>query len=166
MTKALNDQDHNLRWYKQQRRNAKRRGIDFLLTYAEWLQVWLSSGHLADRGLGGYVMARHDDRGPYVLENIKIITQRENNLEFFQRKTPEEKQRWSDGLNRGSPEARAKTGAAVRKVRAERHWSCSPKDPVKRAQWIENLRQSQLTILADPVERAKRAANFTKNRKP
>lgn len=47
--------------FLEQRRRARSRGIEFLLTYKEWLQVWEDSGHLQDRGLHGYVMARHGD---------------------------------------------------------------------------------------------------------
>ncbi|HXU06315.1 MAG TPA: hypothetical protein VN903_35410 [Polyangia bacterium] len=146
--------------YRQQLRNAKRRNIEFRLTFEEWLAVWVESSHLDERGLGGYVMARENDRGPYAVGNVKIITQRDNNTEFFSRKTPEEVRRWKDGLNSHTPEAEIKRGASVRKVRSEKYWSCSPTDPNKREQWIANLRQSQLNILSDPAERARRARNF------
>lgn len=36
--------------YIKQKSNAKRRGIAFLLTYGEWLGVWLLSGRMHQRG--------------------------------------------------------------------------------------------------------------------
>lgn len=131
--------DQNYVAYRQQLRNAKRRGIEFTLTFEEWMDVWTASGHFDERGLGGYVMARIEDRGPYTVANVKIITQRDNNAEFFARKTPEEVQQWKDGLNSHTPKARIKRGESIRKVRSERYWSCAPKDSIKRAQWIERL---------------------------
>jgi hypothetical protein len=66
-----------------QRRDAKYRGIAFLFTFEEWLQVWTDSGHLHERGSrrGQYVMARYGDVGPYSKDNVKIITAEENHIE-------------------------------------------------------------------------------------
>jgi len=138
--------DPNYRAYRQQIRSSRYRNIEFNLTFDEWLTIWTESGHLSERGTG-YVMARKGDRGAYAIGNIRITTRKDNNLEAFSLKTPEEVQRWKDGLNGHTPQANLKRGASVRKIRAEQYWSCSPKDPVERERWIENLRQSGTGIV-------------------
>ena len=73
--------DDNLRYkYDSQRRNAAHRKIAFLLTYEQWLQIWMDSGHLPQRGkgVGLYVMARHGDKGPYSVGNVSIILHADN----------------------------------------------------------------------------------------
>lgn len=73
--------------YTQQRNNARIRGIDWLLTFAEWWGVWSRSGKWSDRGRGRgkYVMARHGDSGPYQLGNVKIVHFEDNNREYIRR---------------------------------------------------------------------------------
>lgn len=55
-----------------QRNNAKKRNIDWQLTFDEWLNWWQQTGHFADRGRGKgkWVMSRFGDTGPYSLSNI------------------------------------------------------------------------------------------------
>ena len=79
ITFLLHDYDVKSRYW-QHMNNAKRRGIDFNMTYEEWLFVWLSSGHFHERGKGReqYVMARYGDTGPYEVGNVKIIPNHEN----------------------------------------------------------------------------------------
>ena len=69
--------------FRDQRRRAKRRGIEFLFTFEEWLDVWECSGKLALRGPGknGYCMSRPGDVGPYAPWNVVIKTISENSLE-------------------------------------------------------------------------------------
>lgn len=67
--------------YQQHKQNAKRRGVPFLLTFAEWLTVWQESGHFDERGnrtADGFVMARFGDRGPYAVGNVEIVPHRVN----------------------------------------------------------------------------------------
>ena len=66
--------------YKQQRLNAKNRGIDFNLTCWEWWEIWQNSGKYEKRGCGidKYVMARKGDTGSYSKENVEIIEFGEN----------------------------------------------------------------------------------------
>lgn len=65
--------------YRQQKANAKKRGIDFLLTFPQWIAVWDDSGYLAMRGRGqGYCMARIADQGAYEVGNVYICTIGEN----------------------------------------------------------------------------------------
>jgi len=72
------------RAFAAQKCDAKRRGIPFLLTFCEWLDIWLSSDHLDQRGhgKGRYVMARYGDRGAYEIGNVRIILFEENCYEY------------------------------------------------------------------------------------
>lgn len=71
------------RAFQKHRVNAKFRNIEFLLSYVEWLKIWVDSGHLPERGKDKcqYVMARLGDSGAYVTGNVKIITGSENSRE-------------------------------------------------------------------------------------
>lgn len=66
--------------YRQHKANAKRRGVEFLLTFSEWFELWEpyldESGHLPDEH--DYVMARNGDEGPYKVGNVRIAPQGEN----------------------------------------------------------------------------------------
>ncbi len=70
------------RFYRQQRGNAKLRGIPFLLTPEEWWDIWQASGHWHERGRrkDQYCMARFGDKGAYEKGNVEITTTHENNL--------------------------------------------------------------------------------------
>jgi hypothetical protein len=76
------NRSHNYE-YLVHRGHAKRRGIDFLLSYEEWFQIWQESGHLHERGYrkGQYCMARFGDVGPYVVGNVHIILHADNSRE-------------------------------------------------------------------------------------
>lgn len=73
----------NLDAFKQQRKNARYRGIGFELTFEQWLTIWEASGRLSQRGRGRglYVMARFNDDGPYKVGNVKIMLNEENSIE-------------------------------------------------------------------------------------
>ena len=95
-----------------QRRSAKGRGIDFELTYEEWLDIWMSSGfaHLRGKGTGTYCMARHNDIGPYAVGNVSIITFEQNvidgNKDTAKPKNLPEHAEWRKKLsiaNKGKP---------------------------------------------------------------
>ena len=92
--------------WRDHRGDAKRRGILFLLTFEEWLGIWIESGHLHERGncRGQYQMARFEDKGPYDKQNIKIILAEENNSEGHKGKRR--------SLGPQSPEHRRKIGLA------------------------------------------------------
>ena len=66
--------------YNKQKAMAKHRGIDFQLTYEEWLDIWIKSGKADLRGCkaGCYNMGRHNDVGPYALGNVSIIPHEQN----------------------------------------------------------------------------------------
>jgi len=71
--------------YEDQQRHAEERGIPFLLSYEDWLEMWLISGKWEYRGKcsGQYVMGRYGDVGAYSKRNCYICTVEEN-----------QKQRW------------------------------------------------------------------------
>ena len=54
--------------------NAKRRGIEFLFTFAQWWKVWEASGKWKKRGnrKGKFCMCRRGDTGPYSAGNVYI----------------------------------------------------------------------------------------------
>lgn len=67
--------------YKQQRSNAKKRGIAWNFTFPEWWGVWQESGKWDQRALtkDGYVMARWGDGdAPYSVDTVYICTQSQN----------------------------------------------------------------------------------------
>jgi hypothetical protein len=59
---------------------ARKRGIDFNLTYTEWWNIWQASGHWEQRGrkAGQYCMSRIGDIGPYAIGNVFIQLQEGN----------------------------------------------------------------------------------------
>jgi hypothetical protein len=67
-------------FYFMQRKNAMKRGIEWSITFPEWLSVWHESGHLPSRGrrANAYVMGRCRDTGPYEIGNVYITTSRAN----------------------------------------------------------------------------------------
>lgn len=66
--------------YKQQARQAKHRGLEWLFTFETWMAMWQESGklHLRGKGSGKYVMARRGDAGPYSPENCFICPFEQN----------------------------------------------------------------------------------------
>lgn len=51
-----------------------KRNIEWLLTFEQWLNIWVSSGHWHERGSkqGQYCMSRKGDCGPYSIDNVFI----------------------------------------------------------------------------------------------
>lgn len=65
--------------YIQQRKNARRRGVEWQFSFADWWAVWQKSNKWHVRGRGaGYCMSRHNDSGPYAVNNVSIVPTREN----------------------------------------------------------------------------------------
>lgn len=62
------------RAYYNQKSNAKVRGIEFLISFDDWLEIWIDSGKLELRGsgIGKYCMCRIGDLGPYSKWNVFI----------------------------------------------------------------------------------------------
>jgi hypothetical protein len=65
--------------YTRQRENARKRGIAWNFTFADWWRIWQVSGKWDLMGRGfGYVMARKGDCGPYAPDNVYICTSSQN----------------------------------------------------------------------------------------
>ncbi|MEK1932225.1 MAG: hypothetical protein AAAC47_21105, partial [Pararhizobium sp.] len=63
----------------RQRMNAKARGIEWNLSFADWWRIWRDSGKWDQRGRGyRFNMARYGDSGPYSEENVYICTGAQN----------------------------------------------------------------------------------------
>ena len=77
-TRQWNKANPKRRAYIAHKSTAKKRGIEFLLTFEEWCDWW--GDDFAERGntTGKLVMARFGDKGPYAIGNIKKITCNEN----------------------------------------------------------------------------------------
>jgi hypothetical protein len=74
------------RAYNSQKSYSKQRGIEFLFLRKDWVKWWednLGPEWFEKRGpfKHQYCMARFGDKGPYVLGNVKCITNAENNAE-------------------------------------------------------------------------------------
>jgi hypothetical protein len=84
--------------------NAGKRGLPFLMTFAEWWSIWQASGHWEQRGSrsGQYVMARYGDRGGYEVGNVRIITTNENGAEIVPSFATRAKISAANRLRRGS----------------------------------------------------------------
>lgn len=54
--------------------------IEMLMTFEEWLTIWIDSGkiHVLGTGRDGYVMCRRDDIGHYEVGNVFIASNLEN----------------------------------------------------------------------------------------
>lgn len=95
--------------YRSHKYNAERRGIQFLFTFDEWFNMWQDSGKWEERGHGAnkYCMARHNDTGPYSIDNVLIQTNKENNQIGATRRDHD---KWLTALSksRKNPEWRAK----------------------------------------------------------
>ena len=72
--------------FNKQKNTAGDRGIEWLLSFEQWLSIWVESGHLCERGLGKnrFVMARRGDVGPYSVSNVFICTHSENSRDARQ----------------------------------------------------------------------------------
>lgn len=72
------------RAYLNQRKAAEWRGIGWELTFPQWCQIWLESGHWAERGrkADAYCMARKQDFGPYAVWNVYITTLSQNVVDY------------------------------------------------------------------------------------
>lgn len=72
----FNDQKNNARQRK------RRLGVetDWQLTFDQWLDIWMQSGKLEERGRAAkqYCMSRRGDEGPYAVDNVFIQTVSDN----------------------------------------------------------------------------------------
>jgi hypothetical protein len=67
--------------FAQHKAGAKKRGIEFLLTFEQWWGLW--EPHWEKRGLRALdmCMCRKADKGPYEVGNVRIATVKENQQE-------------------------------------------------------------------------------------
>ena len=141
--------EYNRQWFKsplgryhQHKGKSLYRGIEFLLTFEEWWNLWQASGKWEQRGRrkDQYVMARFGDQGAYELGNVKICLVAENVAESnrgmdhpaarrsavmksaWANATPKQRKYWAQvGVGRvHSAETRAKQSEAARKLWAHR----------------------------------------------
>jgi hypothetical protein len=64
--------------FRSQKNSAKHRGIEWHITFSEWVELWKERWPDRGRGMNDYVMARANDMGPYAPWNVHIIPFREN----------------------------------------------------------------------------------------
>jgi len=67
--------------YHIQRASAKHRGIDWQFSYDEWILWWGEDIINRGRKSGNFVMARHNDTGPYHPSNVRKALLTENSSE-------------------------------------------------------------------------------------
>jgi hypothetical protein len=60
------------------RAHAKARGIRFMLSYQQWLDLWGDKLPMRGRGLGRLCMARRRDRGGYQRHRVEIVAHNKN----------------------------------------------------------------------------------------
>lgn len=68
-----------------QKRAARKRGIEFILSFDEWWKLWQDSGKWEERGTSSnqYCMCRTNDVGPYEVGNVRIDTMNSNSKENY-----------------------------------------------------------------------------------
>jgi len=86
--------------YCQSRAQAKIRGIEWELSFAEWWGIWERSGKYDQRGVefDQYCMTRCRDDGPYAWWNVRIRTTGDNRREYHEVSEPEKARRWFGGV--------------------------------------------------------------------
>jgi hypothetical protein len=135
--------------YSAHKADAKRRGIAFELTFEEWLKIWETSGHFEDRGrrANQYHMARHGDRGPYAVDNVKIITASQNAAEGkgskgwrYPPRSVEHRKKLS-GANTGNKPS-AETLLKLSAIRRGKKMNLSPEERLRRSEAITALNNS------------------------
>lgn len=67
--------------YVSHKKNARVKGIPFLLSFEEWWTLWHK--HWEDRGQGKLVMCREGDSGAYEVGNVRIDSQSNNAKEYY-----------------------------------------------------------------------------------
>lgn len=67
--------------YNQQKGRAIERGIEWRFTFDTWVALWGVRYKMRGLAIGGLVMSRYNDVGPYAPGNCKIVTTGENTRE-------------------------------------------------------------------------------------
>lgn len=116
--------------YSWHRKNAQRRGVEFLFTFQEWKQWWIDSGKWEQRGTGkdSFCMCRFGDVGPYAPGNVYCATNGQNlsDANLGKAKSAEQRSKIAAGLTGQThewaagernpmhrPEVKAKMTAAI-----------------------------------------------------
>jgi hypothetical protein len=115
----------DFRKYSKHKSSAKIRGIDFKLTFEEWLDIWQTSGFYEKRGRGRgtYVMSRYNDTGAYEIGNVFIQSNAQNIIDAK-----------NTGRRKGSKHTEE----------TKNLFSLQRKGKPKTKEWIEKIRQSNL----------------------
>lgn len=77
----MNRQSNPKRAFYSQKANAKRRNIEWDLTFDEWWELWEPYFHMRGHGKNGLCMGRNGDAGPYKVGNVYITTNLGNLLD-------------------------------------------------------------------------------------
>lgn len=106
--------------YRQQRAQAKRRGIPFELTFEQWWSLW--EPHFDRRGAvkGAMQMCRTRDQGGYTQGNVRIDTVEANHAEY-------------------AASVRERAASAGRLMASERVHACPP-DWMRRSTGVPRIR--------------------------
>lgn len=109
--------------YNRQILHSKRRGIEFLFTFEEWVRWWechLGPNWMLLRGnrKNQYVMARKLDQGPYRKDNVDCLTNSQN--------TRDSNKQNPRGNRNGSFKGRTHSKATREKLRAIRKGEKNP----------------------------------------
>ena len=69
--------------YAHHKHNARNRGVEWLLTFEQWWDIWQRSGHWSKRGncASKFCMVRIHDTGPYAVDNVVIAPFRINSAD-------------------------------------------------------------------------------------
>ena len=70
--------DINRKNYRAQKYHAQRRGIQFNITYQDWLSWWGADINRRGNNSNDLCMARYGDTGPYELDNVYKTTIAQN----------------------------------------------------------------------------------------
>ena len=142
------------RAYQAAKDNAKTRGIEFFMTFKEWMSIWEQSGHLKKRGRerGQYVMARFGDTGAYAVGNVKIITGRKNIQEW--RPTAAQKANHRNGMLGNKNKLGKKESAETRAKKRFAHLGSPPTKGCTGMRWITNGSTSRLLPNNAPIPKA------------
>ena len=73
--------DELRRKYIVHKNNAAARGVEFALSFDDWMDIWAEHLHNRGRNVGQFGMLRTRDEGGYTLGNVRIGTVKENRQE-------------------------------------------------------------------------------------
>jgi hypothetical protein len=111
--------------FGEQLRNARRRRVEWALTFEEWWAVWEASGKWPERGRlrGQFCMSRYGDKGAYAPGNVFIQERSDNDRQREASRSPEScraravrgsKHRWAKFTEAQVEQIRARLAAGER----------------------------------------------------